>query len=99
MKIFHIDRDGSIALSYGGLADDVSHAYTFGEKRIQVSSPKEKDILQETSDIKHFRTILPEARRIAVYPVWDFQRSRWFTVSLVWANDPGRVLSEPKVLT
>lgn len=98
-KIFHIEGDGSIALSYEGLADDVSQAFVTGERKIQEGSPKEKDINQETSDIKHFRKALPEARCIAIYPVWDFQRSRWFTVSLAWANDPGRVLSEPKDLT
>lgn len=31
--------------------------------------------------------------------MWGFQRGRWFTVSLVWANDPGRVLSEPRDVT
>lgn len=85
-------------MTYEGLADDVSQACVPGEKRIQAGSPKEEDVLQETADIKHFRKVLPEARCIATYPVWDFQRSRWFTVSLAWANDPGRVLSEPKDL-
>lgn len=77
----------------------MSRAYIAGEKTIDAPSPKEKDLKQETRDIRHFREILPDARCIAIYPVWDFHRSRWFTVSVAWTNDPGRVLSEPKDLT
>ena len=98
-KIFHIDADGSIALSYEGLADGVTQSYIAGELTMEAASPKEKDIQQENREIKHFREVLPDARCIAIYPVWDFHRSRWFTVSVAWTNDPGRVLSEPKDLT
>lgn len=98
-KIFHIEDDGTIAVSYEGLADDVSQAYFVGGKKVAEGSPQEKDIRQETMDIKYLHRALPDARCIGIYPVWDFQRSRWFTVNLVWTNDPGRVLSEPKDLT
>ncbi|CAI7598873.1 unnamed protein product [Penicillium pancosmium] len=98
-KIFHIEDDGTIAVSYEGLADDVSQAYFVGGKKVAEGSFEEKDIRQETMDIKYLHRALPEARCIGIYPVWDFQRSRWFTVNLVWSNDPGRVLSEPKDLT
>ncbi|CEJ60143.1 hypothetical protein PMG11_08728 [Penicillium brasilianum] len=98
-KIFHIEKDGSVALSYEGLADEVSQMYVGGSKTIREGSPKGNYLRQETLEIKQLHKILPEARCIAIYPVWDFQRSRWFTVNLVWSNDPGRVLSEPKDLT
>lgn len=98
-KIFHIEQDGSIALSYEGLADDVSQAYVGKENEIKPGSPKERAYQQEIMEIKYFHNILPEARCLAIYPVWDFHRSRWFTVNLSWTNDPGRVLSEPKDLT
>ncbi|KAJ5263325.1 sensor histidine kinase/response regulator [Penicillium angulare] len=98
-KIFHIDKDGSIAVSYEGLADDVSQAYVGKENEVKPGSPKEKGYQEETMEIKHFHKILPDARCLAIYPVWDFHRGRWFTMSLAWTNDPGRVLSEPKDLT
>ena len=97
-KIFHIEKDGSVALSYEGFADELSQMYACGAKTILEGSPKEKDLQQETLEIRQHK-ILPEARCIAIYPVWDFQRSRWFTVNLVYSNDPSRVLSEPKDLT
>ncbi|KAJ5581121.1 hypothetical protein N7450_007422 [Penicillium hetheringtonii] len=98
-KIFHIEQDGTIALSYEGLANESSQAYFVGRSQIQEGSPAEKDIQQENMDIRYLHRALPDARCIGIYPVWDFQRSRWFTVNVVWANDPGRVLSEPKDLT
>ncbi|KAJ5999827.1 hypothetical protein N7481_000236 [Penicillium waksmanii] len=98
-KIFHIEDDGTIAASYEGLADDMSQAHYVGGKKVVEGSTREKDIRQETMDIKYLHRALPDARCIGIYPVWDFQRSRWFTVNLIWSNDPGRVLSEPKDLT
>lgn len=98
-KIFHIEKDGSVALSYVGLADEVSQMYVGGSKTIREGSPREMDLRKETLEIRQLHKILPDARCIAIYPVWDFQRSRWFTVNLAWSNDPGRVLSEPKDLT
>ncbi|GFG25104.1 autoinducer 2 sensor kinase/phosphatase LuxQ [Aspergillus udagawae] len=97
-KIFHIEEDGSISLSYEGLADDMNYSRT-GSRGAMSTEPEKKDIQQETKDIKEMMKVLPDARCIAVYPVWDFQRGRWFTVCVVWTNDPGRVLSEPKDLT
>lgn len=98
-KIFHIERDGSIAVSFEGLANDVSQAYTAKDWAVQTASPKEQNLEMEMMEIKYLHKVLPDARCIAIYPVWDFQRGRWFTVNLVWANDPGRILSEPKDLT
>ncbi|GAQ10038.1 hypothetical protein ALT_7359 [Aspergillus lentulus] len=97
-KIFHIEEDGSISLSYEGVADEMNYSRT-GSRGAMSTEPEKKNIQQETMDIKELMKVLPDARCIAVYPVWDFQRGRWFTVCLVWANDPGRVLSEPKDLT
>ncbi|PWY83542.1 putative sensor histidine kinase/response regulator [Aspergillus heteromorphus CBS 117.55] len=97
-KIFHIEEDGSISLSYEGLAEEI-HYTTSGNRGALTTEAEKMNIQQETMDIKQLMKVLPKARCIAIYPVWDFQRSRWFTVQLVWTNDPGRVLSEPKDLT
>ncbi|KAE8370276.1 hypothetical protein BDV27DRAFT_78715 [Aspergillus caelatus] len=97
-KIFHIEEDGSIALSYEGLADEMDYSES-GGRGAQTTDAQKKDVQQETMDIKQLMKVLPDARCIAIFPVWDFQRSRWFTVNLVWTDDPGRVLSEPKDLT
>ncbi|KAL4746889.1 hypothetical protein BDW72DRAFT_25575 [Aspergillus terricola var. indicus] len=97
-KIFHIEDDGSISLSYEGLSDEM-HYFGNGVKGAPTSDSDVVDVKQETSDIQQLMKVLPDARCIAIYPIWDFQRGRYFTVNVVWANDPGRVISEPKDLT
>ncbi|KAL4929028.1 GAF domain-containing sensor histidine kinase [Aspergillus undulatus] len=96
--IFHLEEDGSISLSYEGLADNMDYAQS-GSRGALTTEPELENMQQEEQDVQRLKKILPDARCIAIYPVWDFQRGRWFTVCLVWTNDPGRVLSEPKDLT
>ncbi|KAL4953677.1 hypothetical protein BDW69DRAFT_194654 [Aspergillus filifer] len=96
--IFHLEEDGSISLSYEGLADNMDYAQS-GSRGALTTEPERENMEQETRDVLQLKKVLPDARCIAIYPVWDFQRGRWFTVGLVWTNDPGRVLSEPKDLT
>jgi signal transduction histidine kinase len=97
-KIFHLEEDGSISLSYEGVADEIEYS-TSGSRGAMTTEPDKEHMKQETLDIQRLTKVLPDARCIAIYPVWDFQRGRWFTVCVVWTNDPGRVLSEPKDLT
>ncbi|KAL4735911.1 hypothetical protein BDV11DRAFT_23803 [Aspergillus similis] len=97
-KIFHIEDDGSISLSYEGLADEMQYSRK-GGRGAPTSDSDMIDVKQETSDIQQLMKVLPDARCVAIYPIWDFQRGRYFTINVVWANDPGRVLSEPKDLT
>ncbi|KAL3442733.1 hypothetical protein BJX65DRAFT_213285 [Aspergillus insuetus] len=97
-KIFHLEEDGSISLSYEGVADEIEYS-TSGSRGAMTTEPDKEHIKQETVDVQRLTKVLPDARCIAIYPVWDFQRGRWFTVCVVWTNDPGRVLSEPKDLT
>ncbi|KAL4816970.1 hypothetical protein BDW67DRAFT_175235 [Aspergillus spinulosporus] len=97
-KIFHIEEDGSISLSYEGLADEM-HYSGKGSRGALTNDSDMIDVKQETSDIQQLMKVLPDARCVAIYPIWDFQRGRYFTVNVVWTNDPGRVLSEPKDLT
>ncbi|KAF5014566.1 hypothetical protein F66182_14401, partial [Fusarium sp. NRRL 66182] len=97
-KIFHIEPDGSISLSYEGASDELNYSDR-GCREIPASKTDEINVKQETMDIKQLMEVLPEARCIAIYPIYDFQRGRYFTVNLVWTNDPGRVLSEPTDLT
>jgi signal transduction histidine kinase len=97
-KIFHLEEDRSISLSYEGVADEIDYS-TSGSRGAMTTEPDKENMKQETVDIQRLTKVLPDARCIAIYPVWDFQRGRWFTVCVVWTNDPGRVLSEPKDLT
>ena len=37
--------------------------------------------------------IIPGTRSIAVVPLWDSQKERWFATALVWTQQPGRAFT------
>jgi signal transduction histidine kinase len=37
--------------------------------------------------------IFPNARGVALVPIWDANRERWFAGGLVWTQDPTRILT------
>ncbi|RAL08283.1 uncharacterized protein BO97DRAFT_224119 [Aspergillus homomorphus CBS 101889] len=100
-KIFHIDADGTITRSFEGTAlSSELETHVRGEgSGGQVKTPHDAMIQEENRDIRDLIKVMPGARCIAIFPLWDFQRNRWFAVNVVWTRDPGRVLSEPKDLT
>jgi signal transduction histidine kinase len=38
--------------------------------------------------------IAPGSRSVALLPLWDFERARWFAVCLFWTSNPHRILSQ-----
>ncbi|GKZ27675.1 hypothetical protein AbraIFM66951_006142 [Aspergillus brasiliensis] len=60
------------------------------EKRSTIKKPN-KPAFQQDAD--HLIKILPGARNILLFPVWDSDKDRWFAGTLVWTNDPERVFS------
>ncbi|RAH50611.1 uncharacterized protein BO95DRAFT_158099 [Aspergillus brunneoviolaceus CBS 621.78] len=100
-KIFHIDADGTITMSYEGTAlSSELETHVRGEGAgLEGKQPHDTMIQEENRDIRDLIKVMPGARCIAIFPLWDFQRNRWFAVNVVWTRDPGRVLSEPKDLT
>lgn len=43
--------------------------------------------------------LFPGARSIALLPMWDSHRARWFSGALVWTNTPRRVFTSETELT
>ncbi|PYI34494.1 hypothetical protein BP00DRAFT_465477 [Aspergillus indologenus CBS 114.80] len=100
-KIFHIDADGTITMSYEGtaLSSELETHIRGEDAGLQGKQPHDAMIQEENRDIRDLIKVMPGARCIAIFPLWDFQRNRWFAINVVWTRDPGRVLSEPKDLT
>jgi hypothetical protein len=44
-------------------------------------------------DEKILRTMFPEARSLALCPLWDSHRSRWFAGAIIWSTDPMRIFT------
>lgn len=54
-------------------------------------------VLKEDGDV--LSQIFPGARSIALLPMWDSHRARWFSGALVWTNTPRRVFTSGTELT
>ena len=42
---------------------------------------------------RSLKMILPQARSLCVVPIWNYERSRWFTCCIAWTETPQRILS------
>lgn len=99
-KVFHVDEDGSLSAS-----DDGSQSNEDRPSQPSTTSAVDQQQRFKSKASRKFiemQTILralPGARSIAFYPLWDFQRARWYASCLVWTTDPLRILHETKELT
>jgi hypothetical protein len=94
-KIFSFRADGSIS---PGTAEEEAqdtenpvsklHVTPHGSSRSQISAPSSQD--NEAEVLLEF---FPGARCIALTPLWDSHRERWFSLGLVWTSNPRRVLT------
>ena len=104
-KIFNFDPDGSLAPSD---ADDSSEgilnekiARDMSRDLFAEQGPKEACPGSEGGSIEgsvssegcSIIRIIPGARSVAVIPLWDPQKERWFSAALVWTQQPGRVFT------
>lgn len=47
---------------------------------------------KESGLLQKLLKITPGARSIAILPLWDYQRNRWFAGCVCWTTEPNRVL-------
>ncbi|KAF2812320.1 uncharacterized protein BDZ99DRAFT_439352 [Mytilinidion resinicola] len=52
-----------------------------------------------TKDEKTLHDLFPEARSLALCPMWDSHRSRWFAGAIIWSTDPMRVFTVEQELS
>jgi signal transduction histidine kinase len=105
-KIFNYSEEGSMSsdessdapskssLDRGGSnpnADLIGRRIRGGRKKTRSAT------LKEDGDI--LIRLFPGARSIALLPMWDSHRARWFSGALVWTNTPRRVFTSETELT
>jgi signal transduction histidine kinase len=52
----------------------------------------------EYEDIEELSRMLPGARSVLLFPVWDTVHEKWFAYSIAWSNDPRRILQFEELL-
>ncbi|KAF2493498.1 hypothetical protein BU16DRAFT_81507 [Lophium mytilinum] len=50
-------------------------------------------------DVKTLHDMFPDARSLALCPMWDSHRSRWFAGAVIWSTDPMRVFTVEQELS
>jgi hypothetical protein len=97
-KIFHYTEDGqasSGSSSEAGHSDGTGLAALDDKKNVSKARAKRKADrrFSRRTDAGELIKIFPGARSIAVTGLWDSHRSRWFSLGVVWTQNPKRVLT------
>jgi hypothetical protein len=97
-KIFHYTEDGqasSGSSSEASYSDGTSLAALDDSSGISKARAKRKADrrFSRRTDAEELIKIFPGARSIAVTGLWDSHRARWFSLGVVWTNNPKRVLT------
>ena len=104
-KVFNFDDDGSLSSSEDEIRKTLQIEIEATSQTSQSSADrtlqhkrKKKKISREAEG-KEILRLLPSARCVAFFPLWDSHKERWFAGSIVWTADPTRVLDPDEDLT
>lgn len=101
-KIFNFEDDGSISSS-----DVEGHTVGAGLKTIPeptelslvAKARKSKKVLSREEEAAAILRVIPGARSVAWFPMWDSASERWYAGSLIWTTSPTRILIPEDELT
>jgi signal transduction histidine kinase len=77
-------------------AGDVQDEYRSSEKNLRTGKPREST---KRTEAKALLRMLPGARTVILFPLWDSHRERWFAGSFAWTTRSTRVLTRAEDLS
>ena len=86
-KIINFSIEGMTATSSSD-ETDVSQS----QSKISASNSREQGPPFKSIS-RSLKMILPQVRSLCVIPIWNYERSRWFTCCIAWTEKPQRILS------
>ncbi|ELQ42981.1 histidine kinase G7 [Pyricularia oryzae Y34] len=104
-KIFNFDTkykilsgDNSSGETISGLAAvESSEAWTATENglghRPEPCRKRHKKRISRLNEAKNIAAIFPEARSVAIVPLWDTQKHRWYAGGFICSTTPGRTFA------
>ncbi|CAG8959103.1 hypothetical protein HYFRA_00012966 [Hymenoscyphus fraxineus] len=96
-KIFNFDHDGNFSSSESSYTSNTDMQT---EKLIlPQEKPRRRHRHSKEADAKAILKILPGARSVFWFPLWDQNRERWFSGSFIWSTSPTRVMCPSEDLT
>lgn len=104
-KVFNFDDEGSLSsseeeirrISQNGIEVTSEEQQAMTEGTMQRRQKKKK--ISRKAEGKEILRLLPSARCVAFFPLWDSHKERWFAGSMVWTTNPTRVLDPDEDLT
>jgi hypothetical protein len=91
-KVFSFRADGSVSM--GASEDDTQDTQKENAKpHVRLHQFKTISPSSRHNESEFLLEIFPGARSIALTPLWDYTRERWFSLGIVWTSNPRRVLT------
>lgn len=99
-KIFHFDQDG--AISSGSSSEEDLEKLLVGNASAPEDKPNSSGSSSHRRKMRRFSRyteaeniikIFPGARSVALVPLWDSHRERWFAGGVVWTTTPRRIFT------
>jgi hypothetical protein len=88
-----ISRMNDTRRTVGDVVQDESRSF---EKSLRAGKPRESS---EQTEAKALLQMLPGARTVVLFPLWDSHRERWFAGSFAWTTRSTRVLTRAEDLS
>jgi signal transduction histidine kinase len=99
-QVFNLDEGGAIISSTNDtqhtVGDDAKAKYRTSEKNFRKGKPRES---AKQAEAKTLLQMLPGARSVVLFPLWDSHRERWFAGSFAWTTRSTRVLTRAEDLS
>lgn len=99
-QVFNLDEGGAVISSMNDTQRAVEHVekvkYGSSEKNFRTRKPRES---ANQAEAKTLLQMLPGARSVVLFPLWDSHRKRWFAGSFAWTTRSTRVLTRAEDLS
>ena len=96
-RVLNFDKDGRLSRSDVRIdltSDNIrpNEDSTSTQKRPRSVSMENEPDAFEDDDVEDLLRIMPGARSVVLFPLWDSNRDRWFAFSMGWTTNPNRIL-------
>lgn len=103
-KIFNFEQDGSLVLgesdssgeeesSTRGVAKSLTKVSMELETEGNTKRRRRNSQYSRENEGRSIIHIIPGARSVAIIPLWDSHKERWFASGIVWTQQPGRTFT------
>ena len=99
-KVFNFEEDGSYSSSDDTLSGRDTEENDSGPQRFAQSDKKlQRKRISKEAEAAAILAVLPGARSVFFFPLWDPSRERWYAGTLLWSTCPTRGLCPLEDLT